>query len=398
MKRIFLSALALFTMLHSFGQTKSDTDTTEYKNKKLKIEEINLVSSYYSQNGNHAAVTGGIGSQELTDVSNTIDIKLIRYDRHLKKHIITGEVGFEHYTSASSDKIDLKANTSASYNDTRIYTNLNYSIENEIKRSTVSIGASSSTEFDYKSKGINIGYSKKTYNKNGEFTAKLQIYLDSVFIIKPTELRTGAPGDFNNYKRVNRNSFTASLAYSQIVNTKFQLQILADITHQKGYLSLPFHRVYFKDGSVHQELLPKTRTKLPLSISGSYYVSDHLIAKFYYRFYADTWGINAHTINLELPVRISPFFTVSPFYRYNTQTAANQFAPFMQHTNISKFYTSNYDLSNFNSSFFGAGIKYSPLQGVLGISKLNTVEIRYGHYERTNGLNANVISLNIKYK
>ena len=66
MRRIFLSALALFTMLQGFGQ--GNGDTTEYKNRKLKIEEINLISSYYSQNGNNAAVTGGIGSQELTDV------------------------------------------------------------------------------------------------------------------------------------------------------------------------------------------------------------------------------------------------------------------------------------------------------------------------------------------
>lgn len=398
MRRIFLSALALFTMLQGFGQSKSDGDSTDYKNRKLKIEEINLISSYYSQNGNNAAVTGGIGSQELTDVSNTLDIKLIRYDRKLKKHTITGELGFDHYTSASSDRVDLKANTSASYNDTRVYTNLNYSVENEKKGSTLSLGASTSTEFDYKSLGGNIGYSKKTNNKNGEFTAKLQAYFDKVLIIKPIEFRTGAPGDFNNYPRVSRNSFAASLGYSQIINTKFQIQILADIIQQSGYLSLPFHRVYFNDGSVHQELLPNTRTKVPLSISGNYYISDHLIAKLYYRFYADTWGINAHTINLELPVRISPFFTVSPFYRYNTQTAANQFAAFMQHTNMSKFYTSNYDLSNFNSNFFGAGIKYTPLKGVLGISKLNTIEIRYGHYERSNGLNANVISLNIRYK
>ena len=43
------------------------------KSRKLKIEEINLVSSYYTQNGSNAAVTGGIGSEKLTDIANVFD-------------------------------------------------------------------------------------------------------------------------------------------------------------------------------------------------------------------------------------------------------------------------------------------------------------------------------------
>ena len=160
MKRIFLTAAGLIALLHSFSQNAQDS--TVFKSRKLKIEEINLVSSYYSQNGSHAAVTGGIGSEKLTDIANVFDIKLPRYDTKLRKQSFDLEVGIDHYTSASSDMIDLKANSSASHADTRIYPSLNWSIENEKTGTGFGIGVSASTEFDYKSFGANIFYSKKT--------------------------------------------------------------------------------------------------------------------------------------------------------------------------------------------------------------------------------------------
>ena len=190
MKRIFLTAIGLGLLLHSLRAQTAGTDSTEYKSRKLKVDEINLVSSYYSQNGHNAAVTGGIGSEKLDDFANVIDVTLTRYDKHYRKHSIGAELGIDHNTSASSDFIDLKANSSASHADTRIYPSLSYTIENEAKGSTIGAGILSSSEFDYQSYGANFNFSIKTKNRNGEFTAKLQAYLDRVSLIKPVELRT----------------------------------------------------------------------------------------------------------------------------------------------------------------------------------------------------------------
>lgn len=119
MKKIFLTVLGIAALLKSFSQQV--TDSTPFQSRKLKVEEINLVSSYYNQAGDHAAVTGGIGTQKLTDIANVFDIKLAKVDKKLRKHTLDLEVGIDHYTSASSDRIDLKANSSTSYADTRIY-------------------------------------------------------------------------------------------------------------------------------------------------------------------------------------------------------------------------------------------------------------------------------------
>ena len=132
MKRIFITGFALLGLLQSRAQN-IPTDSTSYKSKKLKIEEVNLVSSYYNQNGNNSAVTGGIGDQHLTDIANTIDVKLVKYGETGIKHTFDIEAGIDHYTSASSDMIDLSANSSASSSDIRFYPSLSYLRENEKK-------------------------------------------------------------------------------------------------------------------------------------------------------------------------------------------------------------------------------------------------------------------------
>lgn len=396
MKKLLLSVIAMYVgILAAFSQTGA-TDSV-YKKRKLSFEEANLVSSYYNQTGNNSAVTGGIGSEQLSDISNTIDVKYTGYDKNYRKHSLTGEIGIDHYTSASSDKIDPKTISSASHADTRIYPSLNWTMENEKKGMTIGAGASYSTEFDYQSMGANINFAQKTNNKSGEFTAKIQAFLDRVTLIYPAELRPGGADD-KHYGTSARNTFSGELGWSQIINKNFQVLFDAGLVHQDGYLSLPFHRVYFNDGSVHVETLPSTRTKIPLGFRANYFAGDKFIIRTWYRNYHDDWGISSNALQLETVYKVTPFFSITPFYRFYQQADADQFAGYRLHTAADEFYTSNYDLSKFNSNFFGAGFRIAPPNGVFKMKRLSMLEMRYGHYQKSNGMNANIISLNLKFK
>lgn len=399
MKKTCLSVVGIFlTFFASYAQSPPK-DSSTYKSRKLTFEEANLVSSYYSQDGNNAAVTGGIGSQKLSDISNTIDLKFIKYDKKERKHSFDLEVGIDHYTSASSDKIDLYANSSASHADTRIFPSVSWSVENEKKGSTFGAGLSSSTEFDYQSFGANISFAQKTRNRSGEFSAKAQAYIDKVSLIYPTELRSGGGREDNDYATTSRNSYSGSLSYSQIINQRLQLMFIADLIYQSGYLSLPFHRVYFNGAtSPVIEKLPDTRMKIPLGFRANYFLGDKIILRSFYRYYHDDWGLSAHTLEFEAPVKINPFLSVTPFYRFYQQGAVDYFAPYKIHTAADQYYTSNYDLSKFNSNFYGAGFRIVPPKGVFGIQRLNMLELRYGHYTRTNGLKSDIVSMNLKFK
>lgn len=382
----------------SFSQEVPDT---AYTSRKLKLEEANLVSSYYHQEGDHAAVTGGAGTQKLTDIANVFSIKLVSYDKKARKHSFELEAGIDHYTSASSDMIDLKANSSASHADTRIYPSLTWTMENEKKGTSMGAGVYYSSEFDYQSRGASLSFSKKTADRNGELGIQLHGYWDQVKLVTPTELRTGTGtgrGDHDEYGSANRSTYAGSVSWTQVINKNLQVAILADLVHQQGFLSLPFYRVYFQDGTVHQEKLPDSRLKIPIGFRANYFLGDKIIIRSYYRFYKDDWGVMAHTVNLEVPVKINAFFSVTPFYRFYSQSAIDYFAPYGQHTAQDTYYSSNYDLSKFNSNFVGAGIRLAPPKGVLGWQHFNMLEIRYGHYTKNINMNANIISLNIKVK
>lgn len=397
MKKICLAVAGIFLLF--FGAS-AQTDSA-YKSRKLKLEEANFISSYYHQEGNNAAVTGGVGSERLSDFANVIDVKLTKYDRKNRLHTFTAECGVDTYTSASSDMIDLHANSSASSSDVRIYPSVSWSVTDDHRGTTFGLNASSSTEYDYQSFGGGISFSKKSKDQNREFSAKAQVYLDQVSLIAPKELRNNSgygERDDDDYSTTPRNSFSGSFSYSQVVNKRLQFLLLLDLVYQHGYLGLPFHRVYLNSGTVVQEKLPGDRFKLPIGIRANYFLGDKVVLRSFYRFYHDDWGLTAHTAELETVFKLTNFISLSPFYRFNHQSGVDYFAPYKKHLISDAYFTSNYDLSRFDSHFAGTGIRLSPPHGIFGIKHLSMIEIRYGHYMRSTNLNSNIISLNLRYK
>ena len=102
MRKLSLTVIGLYMMfLHAFSQN-SRPDTVVYESKPLKLEEVNLVSSYYKQEGQHSAVTGGIGDEHVVDLSNGLELKFVGWDPDHNKHTLSLEMGFDHHTAASS--------------------------------------------------------------------------------------------------------------------------------------------------------------------------------------------------------------------------------------------------------------------------------------------------------
>lgn len=419
MKKLFLSVIGLYVgLLQAFSQDTSHQKAA-YTYKPLALEEINLVSSYYTQNGNHSAVTGGIGTERVTDLSNGLELTFTGQNYRGQKHTITAGLGIDHHTSASSAYV---SKTGASQTGgSRVYPSLNWNMEDDAKGTGYGAGLYYSSEYNYHSFGINASFSKKT-NNNGEFSAKANVFLDKVTLIYPSELvpgtTTNTDGGITTYTTASgrtitvggsgehgeqniptspRNTFSTTFSFEQVINKRLQGSITFDGVAQTGYLSLPFHRVYFTDGTDAVEKLPSSRFKLPVGVRLNYFLGDKIILRSYYRYYVDNWGIRSNTASLEVPVKITPFFSVAPFYRYYTQTAANYFQPYGVHKATDAWYTSNYAYSALNSGYAGVNIRIAPPKGIFS-TYLSTLEIRYGHYTQTTDLVSDVISLEFKFK
>lgn len=402
-RRIYTASILAFLFgNHMKAQDSTSTDSSAYKKQKLKIEEVNFISSYYTQDGNNSAVTGGKGTEKLTDIATTFEIKVSKRDQYNHKHNFGFELGIDSYTSASSDKIDPNTVTSASYQDVRVYPSVNYSYENEEKNYILSGGLSFSGEFDYTSIGGSFGFTKISKDKNREFTAKGMAFFDTWKVILPIELRN-APSDkdANHGDMKPRTSYNLGLTLSQVINRNFQMAFLTDIGYQQGLLATKFNRVYFNDAlaTVKSEKLPDTRFKLPVGVRANYFLGDNIVLRSFYRYYWDNWNVNSHTISFEPSYKLSAFSSISVPYRFYTQTAAKYFQPIYLHGLEDEFYTSDYDLSKFSSQMIGLGYKITDAdKGIFHVKRINSLELRYGFYTRDNGLDSHIITLAMKFK
>lgn len=404
MKKIIITAGLLVSMLFRTSAQET-TEEDAYEKRRLKVDEINFVSSYYHQEGNKSAVTGGVGTEKLSDYANNFDLKMSKYDLKNRLHTFNLDFNIDYYTSASSDNIDFSYDqgairTGASYSDIHIYPSISWSMKDPKNRVTKGLSYSFSTEYDYVSNGFTASWAKASRDNNREFSIKGSAFLDKATMILPTELRTnkGTVGKGGSQGTRPRNSYGLTLSLSQVINERLQMILVADPSYQEGFLSTSFHRIYFTDNSETIEKLPGNRLKLPIGIRANYFFGDNAILRTFYRYYMDDWGMTAHTINVEGSYKITPFISITPFYRFNSQTAVKYFTAKGKHAPTETYYTSDYDISGMNTIFFGGGFRYAPVNGVLGMKHFASAEIRYGHYTRTTDMVADIVTIHLKMK
>ncbi|WP_422084210.1 DUF3570 domain-containing protein [Ulvibacterium sp.] len=402
----------------------SQNESTGYKKRVLETTEIDLLFSYYGQDGNNAAVTGGEGTEELTDATSSIVVQIPMNE----DDVLTVDVGISAYTSASSSNVNpldgnpnrqvspFSASSGASRKDQLVHFNPSYQHSSDDRNSVWTGNAYVSSEYDYFSIGFGGGYTRLLNQKNTEVSISGQLYFDSWNPQYPIELRDGffdsrISGNgtympsFVAFDQENRNSYALSLGLSQILGKRIQASLFADLVLQRGLLSTPFQRVYFEDANDFfiedfqladdVERLPESRFKLPIGARLNYFLNDVFVLRSYYRFYTDDWGITAHTASLEVPIKLNDSFTLYPAYRYYTQTAADYF--YAKETALSTFdfYTSDYDLSQYNAHQYGMGIRYKDIftKAKLLTFGLKSVDLRFNAYDRSDGLNAFIMTL-----
>ena len=483
MKKLIIASTLLFTTF-SFSQNQPQDPVKTYKKRVLEKAEVDILSSYYSQNGDNAAVTGGIGDEKLTDVATDIVVSIPLND----DDVFTINATISAYTSASSSNLDpfdnrsgasrggrgddddknySKANTTkgspwvessgASRSDIWAHGDFGYNHSSNDRNKIWNANINFAVEYDYTSFGLGAGYTRLFNKKNTEVSLKGNVYLDTWNPRYPTELDSfleagqslnrgffsgidilDQNGNIINKNGPNvwrpfnttlvdnksRNTFSASFSFSQILSKNAQISLFIDAIQQDGWLSSPMQRVYFGDRANYYignassipnytsssnrdvfqladdiERLPSTRFKIPIGMRFNYYINELFVLRTYYRYYTDDWGVTSHTAEIELPIKIADKFTLYPSYRYYTQTAADYFGSYEQLLSTQQFYTSDYDLSDFDANQYGVGIKYTDIFTKLHVGRLHlkNAELKYNRYDRSSGLSSNIISLGFKY-
>ncbi len=393
---LFLATLQLtFLNTRLFGQ-QSDSLSTEIQiPSEKKPVQIDFMASYYNQDGNHSAVTGGEGSEDLNDYASTIKINI-----PLKKN---KELRFDnkisHFTSASTDNIDPTTISAASRHDTHIEINANIIKKVVGKRNfdyNISLGGANEAHFASFNGGF--GFRKAIEKSQSEIGVKTHFIMDAWGPYY--NLSRLYPNDYygtGDSPQNNRYTFQTALYYNQIINEKLQASITLDIIQQFGLLSTPYNRIYFSDQiNIDIERLPSYKMRIPVSSRLNYYAANWLIIRSSYRFYWDSFELKAHTASLELPLKINRFFSLYPFYRYHIQYGNKYFEKKGDHISTNTYYTSDYDVSDLQSHFIGGGFKWIPFRKTKKrtTSRLNmkSVEMRAGYYRRNDDFHSWIIS------
>ncbi len=302
-----LLAVILFGCNTLYAQQKQNSD--KFKKRVLENVEIDMLMSYYEQNGDHAAVSGGIGDEYLDDTAGDISIAIpLSPD-----DILTVGYTISAYTSASSSNLNPFSGASrrgdddeneneddflprenrsavtgtpwmissgASREDVWQSGSVSYARYSKDRNKIISANLNMADEFDYASRGLGVGYSYLFNRKNSEISLHLKAYFDYWKPQYPTEIKTyiknggnlytdffanvqildkngnaidkNAPNGWKPLKNElistdKRNSYTLSLSFSQILNKRAQISLITDITYQEGWLANPMQRVYFSD-------------------------------------------------------------------------------------------------------------------------------------------------------
>lgn len=344
--------------------------------------------NYYDQDGDHSPVTGGLGTEALQVLSPVVVARWAINDRWA----LNTSIGLDQIISASTDNIDDHV-SSASRVDQRAFTTVE--VAREFETQTVGVSGGFSNEYDYTSVMTGLRWTRDFNRKSTTLVTSGRYYIDQVSLY-----------DIDGINRGSQRRHTADLALSvtQLLGRRTVATIDVGWTAQRGFLSTPFHEVIVAPSPDlpvdHRvaERLPDARDRRAVGVRGNHALTDWLVQRGGYRFYTDTFGISAHSVESETHVRLpaSNEMWVYPILRFHRQTGSRYFGLPGTQTIDTEFFTADGDLGRFDSWRYGGGWKWVGAGNTtLGWLPFRSLETRVTFYERSDGLRAVTSSLGV---
>lgn len=181
-------------------------------------------------------------------------------------------------------------------------------------RGTLSVGTSYSQESDYISRGCSLDGTWSTESKNTTFSLGTAYSSDTVFLSKSSVVpskRSSTPGR----KRIVSGLF----GVTQVLSQNDIVQATVTYTHGDGYYS---------DSYKDPDVRPGKRNMFTFMTRWNHHFDGpDGTARLSYRFYSDTFGINAHTFTAEYVQPLPNGWEITPMLRYYSQSAASFYVP-----------------------------------------------------------------------
>ncbi len=165
-----------------------------------------------------------------------------------------------------------------------------------------------------------------------------------------------------------KNTDNFFLGLVQLISPKAYLTVNASLGFERGYLADPYRAVMLmnvlqsnpSDAILSPEIRPRHRNSEILYASWTQFITPaNASLELSYRFFHDTYGISAHTVELDWHQKLGRHFVATPMFRYYVQNAADFYYVIVPVANniAPTYYSSDYRLSEFES--FATGITFT---------------------------------------
>ncbi|RLA34956.1 MAG: hypothetical protein DRR11_01405 [Gammaproteobacteria bacterium] len=237
---------------------------------------------------------------------------------------------------------------------------------------TLSAGFTNSTESDFDSTTYNLSVSQDMFGDMTTLTLSYAYGDDTV-------RRSDDPTFFRDNTRQHY-----GIGLTQILTRNLIAALNFETITDEGFLNNPYRSVRYLDPgsaigySYEAELYPSTRTTNAIGIRAKYYLPYRAALEAQYRFFTDTWAIDANTVSIAY---IHPWkeFIFTAKYRWHDQTGAHFFRDIFPRSEATNFRGRDKELSPLTSQTVKFAVAYELFSNGFGFIDKGTVNFSYDH-------------------
>lgn len=251
--------------------------------------------------------------------------------------------------SISSASVDVMS-TASPYEEERKEAQIG--VEYLHEKTIIDLSVRKSDEDDYLGKSISFNVSQDTF---GDLTN-----LSLGIAYGDNEVRRNGDEFFTEESEQLRLKFGLSQILTRNLSMSLNLEAVAD----EGYLNNPYRSVRYVDNNqpsgvgYQGEVYPNTRNSFASKISASYYLPYRAALFIHYRYFSDSWQIDASDIEVSYRHPIAESFEFELKVRHYSQTQASFYSDLYPYQDAQNFLARDKELSDFEDLTLGLGVTY----------------------------------------
>ncbi|RBW50257.1 hypothetical protein DS878_06035 [Marinobacter sp. F3R11] len=259
---------------------------------------------------------------------------------------VTGQYYVDAVSAASVDVLA----TASAYTEER--TEYTVGVDYLYDRSIMSLGYTNSSENDFEANTVYFTVSQEFFGGMSTITLGYAEGWDDVGRIGNDSFSEDA--DRRNYQ----------IGISQVLTRNTLVGLDLEVVTDEGYLQNPYRQNRYLDPDdatsflYQPERYPETRTSTSVAARAIYHLPYRASIRGEYRYFSDTWGIDAHTVELGYVHALNERWTLEGSVRYYSQGEADFYSDLFPYENSQTHLARDKEMSSLSGTTVGTGAVY----------------------------------------